>query len=505
MNNTFFYFLFRKTTSRWLLISALTILIVEFLVFEYFYPFPDFSSDSYNYIYAATANLDISLRPIGYSKFLQALHVITTSDTALVSFQYAIVQTAALWYYFSILYFYKPGKAIRIFLFVFLFINPLFLYAANYVDNRSVFIALSLAWLTHLIWILNRPKSPQVFLHALLLFLCFTVSEIAWYYPVVAILAFILSRQSIRIKLVGIALPAAMILAFIIHTRQIAKEMTGAAQFSLSAGWRLANNALYMYGHIQVDSNQSPSAQIHEINRLSRQFYDKAPHDINSYLAASGGDFFIREPRSPLNQYFDQQAGIATEYDRMVAWGRYSAIYETYGTWLIRKYPLSFIRYFLLPNTISYILPDPGKSGVYNRGEGEVSPPVQDWFNYKLPNVEATFNTLQGNLLSIFAYVFFFSDILFCGCVAWFLTKRRQITVNRSLSSVILLAVSFLILNFLSSICFSVGGLWEQAVPLTISIVSSMLIIDYFEKYPIYKQQNSVNHETNIVIGFANE
>src|ERR1700761_9378405 len=43
---------------------------VGFFIFKLCYPFPDFFSDSYSYIYAAEHHLDVNIWPIGYSWFL---------------------------------------------------------------------------------------------------------------------------------------------------------------------------------------------------------------------------------------------------------------------------------------------------------------------------------------------------------------------------------------------------------------------------------------------------
>ena len=74
-------FVFREKKNRRYLLIALVGMIVQFIVFKILYPFPDFISDSYSYIATNVYHMDVNLWPIGYSKFLLWLHMISNSDT----------------------------------------------------------------------------------------------------------------------------------------------------------------------------------------------------------------------------------------------------------------------------------------------------------------------------------------------------------------------------------------------------------------------------------------
>src|SRR5688500_4453676 len=67
------FILNNKVNKRYLLIAAIGI-ILQFIIFKIFYPFPDFFSDSYTYISVAQNKTAISFRPVGYSRFLAFLH-----------------------------------------------------------------------------------------------------------------------------------------------------------------------------------------------------------------------------------------------------------------------------------------------------------------------------------------------------------------------------------------------------------------------------------------------
>ncbi len=52
-----------------------------------------------------------------------------------------------------------------------------------------------------------------------------------------------------------------------------------------------------------------------------------------------------------------------------IDWGKASIIYGQYGKWLIKHYPVAFIRYFMLLNVKNYFLPPLEKLEIYNLSE----------------------------------------------------------------------------------------------------------------------------------------
>src|SRR6266700_1382887 len=97
---SFLRFILKDKRNKNYLLIALAGMVVELIIFKILYPFADFFSDSYSFIWAAKENMDVNLWPIGYSKFLRYFHFITHSDTALVSFQYFLVVLSNLFFFF---------------------------------------------------------------------------------------------------------------------------------------------------------------------------------------------------------------------------------------------------------------------------------------------------------------------------------------------------------------------------------------------------------------------
>ncbi len=162
-NISFNTYLFKnKRTKTTLCVVAIAILI-QFSIFKYLYPFAGFiSGDSYSYLETAYWNLDINTYMVGYSRFLRLFSVFTKSDTALVAFQYLMLQASSLYLLFTLFYLYRITKTVQIILISFMVFNPLFLYLANYVSSDAFFLALSLIWFTLLLWN-NAPAKNKVY------------------------------------------------------------------------------------------------------------------------------------------------------------------------------------------------------------------------------------------------------------------------------------------------------------------------------------------------------
>jgi hypothetical protein len=476
--SSFFYFIFRDKSNRLFFFTGIIAVILQFVIFKYLYPYADFFSDSYSYIYAAYAHLDINIWPIGYSKFLLFFHGLTSSDTAVVAFQYFFLELSGFYFFFTLLYFYRPSWNISLILFLFLFFNPLFLYISNYINSDPLFAALSLLWFSELLWILQRPRPYQIFTQAILLFLAFTIRNNAMYYPFISVIVFILSRQRAYVKWVGSLLGITFIVLFVLFSQAAAFRMTGTRQFSLFTGWQLANNALYMYGNIQVDSNQLP-ASCRELDRLSKNFYQEAKPSFNDdYLAGYVANYFIRQPNAPLKQYLVQYYPSTNEYSDIISWGKASPVFASYGLWLIEHYPLHFARYYLLVNTKNYFLPPLEKLEVYNQGRDFVADIAPFWFNYKSTAVKSFSKTLQGNILFLYPLLFLLVQ-LYLGwkMIEWFVRRKKQ-QASSEYDRAFLLAASFTAANFCFCVFATIIVLRYQFFPTIVSLAFALLLMD---------------------------
>lgn len=482
MSNTISFtdFILRDRINRKYLFIALGGTILQFIIFKLLYPYADFFSDSYSYLYGAYANLDVNIWPIGYSKFLRIFHFISHSDTALVGFQYFLYSLSSLYFFFSIIYFYNPVIANKITLFIFLFFNPLFLYVNNYINSDPIFLSLSLLWFTQLLWIIHRPKSYQIFTHAILLFLCFTIRNNAYYYPLISGIVFYLSKQNIKVKIIGFLLPFILIIPFITHTRNVAFQMTGTKQFSLFTGWQLANNALYTYEYVDTIKQLSP--QVQELDTLSIQFFRAIPTEyLHNNLLKDEGNFFIRASYSPLKEYLTTHYSLNNDYEILVAWGKASAVFSEYGNYLIKNNPRAYLWQFMIPNMRNYFIPYMEKLQIYNQGSNKVSPIAQHWFNYKSPNIHVVSKDVQGYILYIFPAVFLLVNIYFLVGIIYFLYHKRQTLAKTTFNNSLILATSFQIANFAFCVFATIVVLRYQVFPMIICTTFSLLIAEWID------------------------
>ncbi|MFT3824344.1 MAG: hypothetical protein QM731_10510 [Chitinophagaceae bacterium] len=459
-------FVFGEKQNRQLFWVAIIAMIVEFIIFKLCYPYPDFFSDSYSYLFAADNKLDINIWPIGYSKFIASFHAISFHDTALIGFQYFLFGISALYFYFSILYFFEVTDNSKLALYVFLFFNPLFLYVCNYVNSDPLFIALSMIWMTQLIWIIYSPMMYQVFTHGIILFLCFTVRNNAYYYPVITAITLLLSQHRRYIKLIGIAFPVLLIFIFVQRTREAAYELTGSKTFSLFTGWQLANNALYIYDHIQVNPAELPSASARELDTLAKNFYKKVPADFNDQLSTYVGNFFIRQPEAPLKQYLVKHYRDTTKLGSVINWGQGSADFDEYGSWILKKNPVTYARYFMLMNSKNYFLPPLEKLEVYNLGRKVVAPIAAKWFHYPGTNIESVSPTAQGYILMGFPFFTLVINAALLLFLLWFLITRRYRKMSKEFNRTLLILTLFQAANFAFSVAATIIVFRYQVFPL---------------------------------------
>lgn len=472
---TFKQFIFEDRKNRQFFWIALAATLLEWIIFKIAYPFPDFFSDSYSYIEAAIAHLDINIWPIGYSKFLYAFHSLTHSDTMLVSFQYFLLEFSALYFFFTLGYFYAPGKKTSVVLFIFLFCNPLFLYISNYVTADSLFCSLTILWMTELLWIMQRPRLWRIVPQALFVFLAYTLRYNAIYYPLITALAFALSKQKIWIKLAGTFLVFVFIIPFLSYSRNAGKELTGTPIYSILSGWQLANNALYFYGQISVDSTKLPNHDCVVLDSITRKFYKSAQPGYMDFLARHVGNYFIQDWNAPLKTYMLSRYKQAD----VQAWGMVSPLFSTYGSYLIKTYPGAYLHYFVLMNTKNYFIPPLEKLQIYNMGEDSVWAPAKYWFEYPSSKIRHPQSDFQEQLLFILSPLFLIINIFFPVCCIWYLAskkyKQKSIAFNRAL----LLASCFWLINFSFSITANIIALRYEFFPLIFIFSFSLFLYEY--------------------------
>jgi hypothetical protein len=467
---------------RWLMVL---VVFLQFILFKLLYPYPDFFSDSWSYIYAAAKHLNANIWPIGYSKFLWLFHSFTHSATTLTFFQYAFLELSALYFYKTIVYFYPTSKNTRIILCIFLFFNPLNLYLSNYVSTEALFAALSLIWLTEMIWVLQRPSLRHIIILSVVFLVAFTFRYNALYYPLIAAVAFLLSKQKRWFKLTGIFLGPVLIIPVILFVSNAAKEMSGTSQFPpILGGWQWANNALYIREYIEEDTTRFPTSEMAELDRVARQYYRTVPpqkRELSSYV----GNFFIRQWDAPLKLYM-----LAHYKDPgITSWAKVAPLFDTYGKYLIKRHPVAFARYFMLMNTKNYFLPPLEKLALYNLGSDELSPIAIQWFGFGEQKATTVSKNLQGYVLLLLPILFMLLNLYGLWGLYSFTREGGFRTTALHFKYTIGLVTIFLVLNFCFSVFANIVVMRYQVFPMIVCLAFVLLLTDYLELQAKEKNQ----------------
>ena len=463
-------FVFGQKENWKLLKIAVIGSIVQLIFFKLLYPFPDFISDSYSYIATNLYHMDVNLWPIGYSKYLSFIHSITPSDTFLVATQYILLQASLVYFFYTIIYHYDLSKKYTNILFVLLVFNPLMPYLANCVLSDALFCAMSVMLFSSYIWMLHKPEKKHIYVQALLIGVAFTFRYAAICYPMISIVVYLLSRQKLSLKMIGVAAPWFLIVPFILYTQQKTKEVTGTAEFSVFGGWQLANNALYMYDHITVDSNKLPP-RTRELDRMARQFYKMVPPEKREFEPFPG-TYFIKVPFAVLKPYMTKRYDASDAPSQFYAWGKVSPIYKEYGSYLIKHNPVEFAQYYLWLNAKNYFIPHLEKYGSYNMGMDSVWDNAKEWFNYPTNEITYTSASLQEHVFYFVPVIFMMLNLYFAGSFFYLLLSKRLKKINAPLRNALVLTTVTLFINF----CFST---FATPVVLRYEIFAIILLVTF--------------------------
>jgi len=487
----FLHFIWHHRGNRLYLYFALISSLVLLALLKLLYPYPNLVMDSYYYLRAAATHANVNAWPIGYSKFIQLVGFFTHSATVLVCVQYLFLEASLLVLFFTLRFFFQLGRVTSILLFLFFFVNPLLLYTANLIMADALFNGLSILWVTQLLWIIYKPRPYMIFTHALLLLITFTVRYNALYYPVVGAIAFTLSRQRVGLKLAGIILPALLVVGFITYTGRGMQEYCGVRQFSPFGGWKLANDALYMYAHVQADGQGNIPARYQAVDSMVRRYFALShdPGDLMRPDVFHGSPFMFD---GPLMYYMTRLYGADTGmFINFQKWARMGPLYTDYGSYLIRKYPRAFARWFLWPNVQRYAVP-PREiymtiTPFYLRND-ELGPEATRWFGLTTLTPKPEYINLRLNILSPYPLLFFLIHICFILSLLGFLFNKGWSTVGRPYNYCLLAIICLWLCDAAFSLTAAAIVMRYQILTIVLEFSLSLFFLEY-----LYRQAFSTS------------
>jgi protoporphyrinogen oxidase len=484
-------YLWNNRTNRAWWITAFAVFVIQFILFKIRYPFANYMPDSYYYLEAAATNADVNIWPVAYSKFLRLISVFTHSDKIVVGIQYFFMQVSALTFLFTLFYFLKPGLVVRNILLVFFLLDPAILYISNYISADSLFIGLSFLWLTSLLWIIYQPKPWQVFAQAVLLLACFTVRYNAIYYPLIAATAFLISRYRWFWKLSGIGLGTAFVMLSVLFTSTKMKDLTGQRQFSAFGGWQLANNALYMYETIPAKERGLVPERFARLESMVRQHMDTLNRVKLTAEDTVSAHFYLWSPKGPLVQYMVREWKKDTVTSAFKRWATEGPLYSDYALYLIRKYPIPFVKSFLLQNAVKYAVPPVEFLQVYNMGQDSVAPIAKEWFNYKTQKVSN--KNKIANRIGIMegdGVVATIINVFFLICLVGIALFNGYRQSGSPLPKILLLVLTLWLLNTCFSIFASPVVIRYQIFPVLVAFCLSLITSEAIYQFGIQEEKN---------------
>ncbi|NII27501.1 NAD(P)-binding protein [Pseudoflavitalea sp. X16] len=439
------HFIFKNKANFGYLVGGLVATIVQFIIFKSIYPFADYSNDSYSYINAALLDSYTHIRPIGYSRFLSLFSVLSSSDNALVFFQYIINYISSITLFFCISFYLKPENKAKRLIFLFLTFNPISLYAANYVGPDSLFSSLTLLWICHLLIIIQKTTKEDIIIHCLILFLLLTFRYAALIFPIITTLAFILTQRPARTKW-AIALSSLFTLfAFITITSYANYKKYGEYLFSPFAGWQLSNNVMHMY--TKSTPPKMVPKQFLELHRLSKEYAHALGVEAENIVSSN----YMWDDSGALKRYWYQSMTTTKTKDSVKAWVSVSKDLKAFGQNHILSHPVAFLQSFVIPNMKEYLSPPLEIFRQYNMGDTLTKPIAAYWFDYTSPIIHSKYPKLGYKLLLPFKTLFLLLNVMLLLAIVGLTLHKRKTILNEIAAKALLVLILFLVGNFVFS------------------------------------------------------
>jgi len=389
--------------------------VICFALLKFCFPLPDFFVDSLNYIIWTRSRTVVEYRPIGYSLFLKFLHNnISESITAVVVVHYLLFLLSSLFCFFSFDYLYGIPQKLRWPAFLLIVFNPILIIQTNLISSDSLFCSLTVCWLTACLWIIKQHRWWALVVQIVFLYCSFQVRYTALFFPLVAVIAFVASGARIGYKILGIVFTVLVIYVAINKQADAVEKVTGTRVFSGFSGWQLANNVLYYYKKIKVDTNTLPNTETVVVDRFVRHYIDSVQKND------SIGSVYIWDKVSPLKMYVYYRSS-RDHMKYFPEWVAASVTYSDYASSIIKGNPMAFLNYFILPNTKNFFYPEPEMLYNYNCSNTVLDSFAQNWYHFDSKTLSCRYPVLQKNIVRVYPFFSLLLNVFNIGVIFMFL------------------------------------------------------------------------------------
>jgi hypothetical protein len=288
----------------------------------------------------------MGFRPIGYSWFLSWVYTLSPSVFMIFIVQYLLYMISGLYLIFTLKYHFRPNSRVLFLAFSLLIIlSPAAIYLSNTLLSDSLFISLTMLWLSSGIWLMRKIRAFTLIMHLVFLVLAMNTRYIGLFYPFISMGMIFFSSSALRLRLSLIILPLIALIFSIRYTSNEIEKIYLVRTFSPFSGWALANNAVSIIPHSSIPASEFDDSGVQQIHQMVLQYPDTT-YSTGNIMATN----FIWENDFPGKQIMFEYAR-NTRHNYYVAWVHMGIKYREYGKSLIQKRPVSFFRHYIIPNT----------------------------------------------------------------------------------------------------------------------------------------------------------
>lgn len=462
--------------NKYQLVVFLLVYIVLYMILINLYPYPAGISDSGSYVRAASVNSPDTYRPFGYSKFLIAIHGISPSIHFLVFVQFFINAICTLFLLFTIKYFFPVKRKSIYYLFAFLsIVSPLILYLSNSVLSDSLFTSLTMLWLGTGLWLVYCRKDPDkfisYFLHLLLLFFLINIRYTGIIYVAISLLFVFISFLKRNLFLRLSLILGVLILVFGMYKNQKAtiNKLVHVDTFSGFSGWQMASNALNCVPYIDINPAQIHDKKVKEFTKFVLQF------DTLLIMNTRPSAKYMWDNRLPLKAYCFYEAQ-RTNTPFIYQWNYLGAnVYGKFGSFIMKKYPFAYARYYFLPNCRLIFYPTDDQVVKRFRTDWIPEDLLQSWFETKTGEKLQSKSKIYENIFSMIPVSRSILWTLLLACMIFIILKRKQMSWLPYQQASVLLIFSFILIYYAFS---AYAGPFELRYtgPVHVAIISLIYI-----------------------------
>jgi hypothetical protein len=161
-----------------------------------------------------------------------------------VTWQWLVTLKSVAFFLFSVKYIFRGLPRVAFYLLCLIcLLNPSVIFMDSYLMSDSLFVSLTLLFLTTTMWIIYSGSYIAMFFNLLLLWWCMDTCYIGLFYPILSAgaLAWALWQRFKWVAIAGAIVPIAMLLMYRSSATDKMKEEFGVETFSSFGGWQKAN------------------------------------------------------------------------------------------------------------------------------------------------------------------------------------------------------------------------------------------------------------------------